>query len=287
MKVTVPTINFVLASTTAFLKQKGLESARLEAELLLASALGVDRLHLYLDHERPLTPEETQRYKELIAQRLSGRPLAYILGKKSFLNWDFMVTPEVLIPRPETELLVEKAVEAAGRRVDSGSLLELGTGSGAVAVSLAHYLPEYRIEATDISEEAVKVAGENAKRLGVAGRITFYTGDLYSALPDGKKHTYRGIVSNPPYIPTAIIPTLSREVRAEPVIALDGGDDGLDFYRRIFSQAKEFLAPGGFLALEHGAGQFPPLKELALLSGFIKVSSYKDVAGYDRVIICE
>lgn len=293
------TVDFVLRSTAAFLGEKGLPSARLEAELLLAFVLGLDRLQLYLQFDRPLTPKETADYKSVIKRRLSGEPLAYITGKKSFLKWDFSINSSVLIPRPETELLVERtcALVRTGQQAeapaeetpateerDERRLLELGTGSGVIAISLALYLPEVRIDAVDISPQAITVAVENAQRLGVAERITFYTGDLFAPLPTAKR--YKGIVSNPPYIPTAELATLSKEVRTEPVIALDGGADGLDFYRRIIASAGEYLRADGFLAFEHGYDQAASLSDLAKQAGYDKVSGYKDPAGYNRVLIC-
>ncbi|HEY8344479.1 MAG TPA: peptide chain release factor N(5)-glutamine methyltransferase [Bacillota bacterium] len=293
------TVDFVLRSTAAFLGEKGLSSARLEAELLLAFVLGLDRLQLYLQFDRPITPKETADYKSVIKRRLSGEPLAYITGKKSFLKWDFLVNSSVLIPRPETELLVERTcglvrtrqqtetpTEATSATGEGGErrLLELGTGSGVIAISLALYLPEVRIDAVDVSPQAVAVAVENARRLGVVERITFYTGDLFAPLPKAKR--YMGIVSNPPYIPTAVLATLSKEVRTEPVIALDGGADGLDFYRRIIPSAGEYLEADGFLAFEHGYDQAASISDLAKQAGYAKVDSYKDAAGYDRVLIC-
>jgi release factor glutamine methyltransferase len=295
-------VSFALSSTAAFLAQKGLPSARLEAELLLGSVLDLDRLQLYLQLDRPLTPKETAEFKGVIKKRLSGQPLAYITGKKSFLKWDFFVDSSVLIPRPETELLVEKTCALlrgllrtqgqtetppeAFKTQEEIRLLELGTGSGIIAISLALYLPELKIDAVDISPQAVALATENAKRLGVAERVTFYTGDLYEALPSAGKKAYKGIVSNPPYIPTAVIPSLSREVRTEPVVALDGGADGLDFYRRIMASAGEYLQEDGFLAFEHGYDQSASLSDLAKRAGYDKISTYKDLAGHNRVLIC-
>lgn len=297
-------LSFALSSTAAFLAQKGLPSARLEAELLLGSVLDLDRLQLYLQLDRPLTPKETADFKSVIKKRLSGQPLAYITGKKSFLKWDFFVNSSVLIPRPETELLVEKTcallrgllrterqTEAPLEALETQEreeirLLELGTGSGIIAISLALYLPEVNIDAVDISPQAVALATENAKRLGVAERVTFYTGDLYQALPSTGKKEYKGIVSNPPYIPTAVVPTLSREVQTEPVVALDGGADGFDFYRRIMASAGKYLEEDGFLAFEHGYDQSASLSDLAKQAGYDKISTYKDLAGHNRVLIC-
>lgn len=286
----VPDIKSVLASTTSFFAARGLEAARLEAEVLLAHVLQTDRLNLYLTPDRPLDAGEIRKYKELIRLRLMGTPPAYITGKKAFLKWEFKVTPDVLIPRPETELLVEKAVEAAAGRMegrDAGvyRLLDLGTGSGAVAVALGHYLPECRVDAVDISPAAVAVAKENARLLGVEEKITFYTGNLFSALPEERKGGYLGIVSNPPYIPSAVFPTLSREVRAEPRVALDGGEDGLKLITEILCRAGEYLMPGGFVALEHGDDQPLQVAETARTEGFQDICTYNDLFGRRRVTV--
>jgi len=278
-------VKTVLSSTTSFLADRGLEAPRLETEILLAHVLQVSRLDLYTAPDRPLHGEEVRRFKELLRLRLSGTPTAYITGKKHFLKWEFKVTPSVLVPRPETELLVEKAVEAAEKRGGKGRLLDLGAGSGVVAISLAHYLTECRVDAVELSPEAAAVAKENARRLGVEEKVTFYTGDLFSALPPEKKEYYLGIVANPPYIPGAVLATLSREVRAEPRAALDGGENGLQVIENILQQAGEYLLPGGFLALEHGADQSVPVKERAEAEGFQDISSYKDLAGHARVMI--
>ncbi len=278
-------VKTALSSTTSFLAGRGLENPRLEAEILLAHVLQVTRLNLYTAPDRPLHAEEIRRFKELLRLRLAGTPTAYLTGKKSFLKWEFKVTPAVLIPRPETELLVEKAVAAARERGGKGRLLDLGTGSGAVAISLAHYLPDCLVDAVDLSPEAVAVARENARRLGVEEKVTFYTGDLFSALPPEKKHSYLGIVSNPPYIPSPVLSTLSREVQVEPRLALDGGENGLAVITRILQQAEAYLLPGGFLALEHGADQQLPVKERAEAEGFHGIVSYQDLAGHPRVMI--
>lgn len=280
-------MRFVLSATADFLEKKGIESARLDAELLLAFLLKKDRLNLYISYDQPLTQKEIQAYKDLIRRRLSGEPVAYILGEKFFLKWRFKVTPEVLIPRPETELLVEKAVRCAESRGGRGHLLDLGVGCGAVAVSLAHYLQDSLIDAVDLSPQAVEVARENSIALGLDERITFYTGDLFTPLPEARKGGYMGIVSNPPYVPTKEISLLSQEVQSEPRLALDGGEDGLGVLRRILFKAREYLSPDGFLAFEHGAGQSASLQQMAYQSGFRTVFSYPDHAGLDRVMVCE
>jgi release factor glutamine methyltransferase len=281
------TVGSVLRETALFFAKRGLTTtARLEAELLMAHLLATDRLRLYTDGDRPLNSAEISAYKDLIRQRLSGQPLAYITEKKSFLSWEFRVTPAVLIPRPETELLVEKTVELC-RGKASGRLLEIGTGSGIISIALAHYLPKYQIEATDLSSVALEVAVTNAQAHHLEGRVIFYEGDLFAALPCPDQPVYTGIISNPPYIPTAVLPTLEKEVQNEPILALDGGDDGLAVLRRIITAAPAHLIPDGFLALEHGHDQFPAVEEFAKQAGFVQVHSYSDYAGWPRVAICK
>lgn len=279
------TVGTVLRETALFFAKRGLEAARLEAELLMAHLLATDRLRLYTDGDRPLNTDEINKYKDLIRQRLSGQPLAYITGKKSFLSWEFGVTPAVLIPRPETEVLVEKAVDFC-RTAPPGRLLELGTGSGVIAVSLAHYLPAFIIDAVDLASEALQVAAENAVAHHKEAQINFHPGDLFAALPGKAQPIYTGIISNPPYIPTDDIPTLAKDVRNEPHLALDGGPTGLEVISRIIAGAPAWLVPGGFLALEHGYDQYPAIEKLAKEAGFNTVLSYKDYAGWPRVAVC-
>ncbi|NLW59983.1 MAG: peptide chain release factor N(5)-glutamine methyltransferase [Firmicutes bacterium] len=280
------TVGVVLKETARFFAKRGLETPRLEAELLLAHLLATDRLRLYLDGDRPLNANEIREYKELIRRRLSGQPLAYITGKKSFLNWEFKITPAVLVPRPETEILVEKVVELCRSR-SAGRLLELGTGSGVIAIALAHYLPAFQIDAVDLSPAALQVAAANAKAHGLTGRINFYCGDLFAALAGLDRPVYNGIVTNPPYIPTAVIPNLAPEVQSEPWTALDGGPTGTEVIARIIAEAPNYLAPAGFLALEHGHEQFPVVEQLAKAAGFTTVLSYQDYSGWPRVAVCQ
>lgn len=280
------TVGTVLQETARFFAKRGLESSRLEAELLMAHLLATDRLRLYMDGDRPLNAAEIGKYKDLIRRRLSGQPLAYITGKKSFLNWEFQITADVLVPRPETEILVEKAVELC-RPLGTGRLLELGTGSGVIAIALAHYLPGFQIDAVDLSSAALEVAGANAKAHNLTGRINFYCGDLFAALAGLDRPVYAGIITNPPYIPTAVIPTLAPEVQNEPREALDGGQSGTEVIARIISEATTYLAPDGFLALEHGYDQFPAVEQLAKAAGFTTVLSYQDYSGWPRVAVCQ
>lgn len=280
------TVGTVLKETARFFTKRGLESSRLEAELLMAHLLATDRLRLYIEGDRPLTATEISDFKELIRRRLSGQPIAYITGKKSFLNWEFRITPDVLVPRPETEILVEKTVELC-RPLGSGRLLELGTGSGVIAISLAHYLPDFQIDAVDLSPAALQVAATNAKAHNLTGRINFYCGDLFAALAGLDRPVYSGIVTNPPYIPTAVIPTLAPEVRNEPRQALDGGPHGTEVIARIIAEAPTYLAPDGFLAIEHGHDQLSVIEKLAKAAGFTTILSYRDYSGWPRVAVCQ
>ena len=280
------TVETVLRETARFFAKRGLQASRLEAELLMAHLLATDRIRLYIDGDRPLTATEISAYKDLIRQRLSGQPLAYITGKKSFLNWEFQITPDVLVPRPETEILVEKVVELC-RPLGAGRLLELGTGSGVIAIALAHYLPDFQIDAVDLSPAALEVAAANAEVHNLTERINFYCGDLFAALTGLDQPVYSGIISNPPYIPTAVIPTLAPEVQHEPHQALDGGPSGIEVIARIMAEATAYLSPDGFLALEHGYDQFPAIEKLAKAAGFTTVLSYQDYSGWPRVAVCK
>jgi release factor glutamine methyltransferase len=286
-------IGTVITKTIPFLADKKIPNPRLEADLLLANVLNLPRVKLYSEWDRLLTPAEVQSYRELIVKRVQGCPLAYITGKKSFLSWDFMVTPAVLIPRPETELLIE-TVHEMGRAlaVDNHTSIQgvdVGTGSGVIAITLAKLLPGSNWCAVDISEEALRVAQENAVNLGVASRIEFIAGDLLEPLlwNTAISRKFDLIVANLPYIPSAEIPLLQREVHQEPKLALDGGGDGLELFRRLFSQAPHILAHHGILALEHGHDQRLALETMAAESGLLSCQSFKDLAGIDRVLIAK
>ncbi|TCL67354.1 [protein release factor]-glutamine N5-methyltransferase [Hydrogenispora ethanolica] len=276
------TIGAIIARTVPFLAEKHLPNPRLEADLMLAHVLDLPRVKLYSEWDRPLEPAEIQRYREILVQRVQGWPLAYLTGQKSFLSWDFKVTPAVLIPRPETELLVETVVDALKGR-DGVCGADVGTGSGIIAIALAKLLPGSRWYALDLSAEALEVAAANAARLGVAERIEFRRGDLLEPLA-GQGLALDAVVSNPPYIPTAVVDTLQPEVRREPRLALDGGPDGLDLYRRLLPAARELLKPDGLVALEHGADQRSGLAELLAGLEFLP-EPLADLAGRDRVML--
>lgn len=282
MSINNPTIGSIIAKTVPFLKEKGLPNPRLEADLLLAGVLKLPRVKLYSEWDRPLEPAEIQQYREVIVKRVQGWPLAYLSGKKSFLSWEFNVTPAVLIPRPETEILVEAVVKLVKDHKELRGV-DVGTGSGIIAIALAKLLPGSKWYAIDLSPEALAVAEANAVQLGVEQQISFIKGDLLEPLMNFGEG-FELIVSNPPYIPSATIETLQPEVRREPLLALDGGQDGLDIYKRLLPQAKALLAEGGICAVEHGWDQRGSLEKLFKESGFI-TQSIPDLAGLDRVII--
>lgn len=277
------TIGEILARTAPFLSEKGIPNARLEADLMLAFILDLPRVKLYSQWDRPLMPTEIQRYRELIVKRVKGWPMAYLIGKKSFLSWDFIVNPAVLIPRPETELLVEAVYDRVKSRPGLEGI-DVGTGSGAIAISLAKLLPDSHWQGVDISGDALKVAAQNAAQLGVTAQVAFFEGDLLEAYLN-RNQKFDVIVSNPPYIPAAEIASLQAEVKKEPVLALDGGEDGLKIYRRLLPQAVACLKPDGFIAVEHGFDQKKALTQLFETHGFTW-EAITDLAGMDRIIIC-
>lgn len=242
-----------LREATARLSAVGIEEARLDAELLLAHSLGLTRSVLLAHPERPLSRADLEALSALLHRRTAREPLPYLTGQREFFGLNFAVDPRVLIPRPETELLVERALALASDRTSPSPLLlaDIGTGSGCIAVALAAHLPRATIYASDVSADALAVAQGNAARHGVASRIRFYQGDLLSALPE----PVQIIVANLPYISEREWPTLPPEVRWEPRVALDGGPDGLDLVRRLLAQAPSYLAADGALLLEIGTGQ--------------------------------
>jgi len=272
------TVLKVLQWTAGYLREKGVEEGRLDAELLLSDALGLDRVGLYLNYDRPLTAAELALFRKGVSRRARREPLQYILGRVEFWSLPFVVNPAVLIPRPDTEILVEEALKRASA---GAAILDVGTGSGAIAVALAHELPEAAVEGVDISPEALEVASENARRNGVDGRVRFRKTDLGS-LPEGP---FDLIVSNPPYIPGGELVALMPEVRDfEPRLALDGGGDGLDCYRLLAHQAPSRLRSGGWLLLETGVGQASAVQKLLAEAGLLDVFSRNDYAGIPRVV---
>lgn len=271
------TVLKILQWTTDFFRDKGIESARRDAELLLGSSLKLDRVGVYLHFDRPLQESELTAYRALVVRRANREPLQYILGETEFWSLSFAVSPAVLIPRADTEVLVEEAL-----RLNCGPrILDVGTGSGAIAVSLAHELVDAEVVALDISPEALLVAQANARRNGVDDRIVFLEGDL-ARLPEGP---FDLIVSNPPYIPAADVDGLMPEVRDfEPRRALDGGLDGLYPYRMLAAQACLCLAPGGWLLVEVGIDQALAVRQMFAEAGLKDGFCRDDYGGVPRVV---
>jgi release factor glutamine methyltransferase len=261
----------VLRRATGYLETHGSSSPRLDAELLLASALGLQRLDLYLQFERDLSDAELAPYRELTARRGRGEPVAYLTGHREFMALDFLVTPDVLVPQPDTEVLVQRAVEWGRTRGGALRLADVGTGSGAIAVSVAHYLPEARVEATDVSAAALGVARSNAERLGVAARVSFEEGDLAAPLAG----PYDAVLANLPYLrPDAQLPA---EVLAQPAVALFGG---ADLVNRLLAAIPPLLAPAGIALLEVD----PAIVDELVISGFAGWKVHRDLGGHQRVL---
>lgn len=276
------TIGRILKWTEQYFKGKGIESPRLDAEVLLSHILGRERIYLYVHFDEPLEPAELARYREAIKQRVQRVPVAYIIGEKEFMGLTFKVTADTLVPRPDTEILVQAAVERLRARGDAPRFADIGTGSGAICLSILHFLPKAQADTVDISPAARAVAEENAAALGASDRVTFHTGDLLAPLAG---QCYDAILSNPPYIPDGDIAALAPEVRLkEPRTALAGGKDGLDFYRRLTADAPAHLKDGGFLAVEVGIHQAAPVAALAV-PAFSRTEILKDYAGIERVVI--
>lgn len=270
----------VLDWTTQKFHDAKISAGRLEAQVLLAHVLGCQRIELYTNFDRPMSEPELASYRGLIRRRLAGEPLAYLVGEHEFWALPFWIDSSVLVPRPDTETLIE-VVLARGGRPDTGRLLDLCTGSGAIAVSLLHELPGWTALATDVSPAALAIALRNAERNGVADRLHTRCGDLWAAVDHGDRFDL--IVANPPYIASAIIATLSIEVRKEPLLALDGGVDGLRFYDRIVAAATAHLTPGGWLALEHGFDQAEAVAARLRNAGFLEVESALDLGKNPRI----
>jgi release factor glutamine methyltransferase len=273
--------------TTTFLAEKADEHPRRSAEWLLSAATGLSRVELYAFHDRPLSDGERATLREGVRRRAAGEPLQYVTGEVAFRHLVLKVRPGVLIPRPETEVLVDTVLPAVcAANADRGEALvaDLCTGSGCVALSIASECPGAMVLATDISPLAVEIAAENAARLGLSEVVATLDGDLFAPLPLGARGTLDLVVSNPPYIPSADVPTLPAEVAGfEPHLALDGGADGLDVYRRILAGGRQWLRPGGLLAVELDQRMVPKAAAEAL-EWYEDVRVVSDLAGRDRII---
>ena len=280
------TIRCVLVGATQRLKAGGIDLARLDAEVLMCHALRAEKSQLYVSLDEPLELCARYRFDELLARRLHREPIAYITGCQEFWSLDFLVTPDVLIPRPETERLVEISLQCAGA-FDSNlplRVLDIGTGSGAIAVTLAKELPRAQVVATDVSPATLEIARHNAARQRVADRIQFRTSNLFDTVGE---HRFDVIVSNPPYVESGELAMLAPEVSQwEPRTALDGGLDGLDYYRGIIAQGFRHLLPGGALIMEIGAAMAGEIGGLLSAAGeYTPPLIYQDYARKDRVIV--
>lgn len=265
-------------------RARGLESARLEAELLLAHVLKVDRVRVLTDPTRPLEPGELSAYRELIRRRRAREPIAYLLGAREFYGRPFRVDRRVLIPRPDTETLVEVALARTRRLSLSGRALDLCTGSGCVAITFARERPTWRVDGSDISPDALAVARDNAQRLGAVWNVRWLAGDLFAPLAPARDR-YDLITANPPYIPRAELATLDPDVRDfEPRLALDGGESGLVLEARVVREAPPFLRPGALLAVEIMLGQGEDTRALFAQAGFVDVEIAHDYGGRERVV---
>lgn len=280
------TIKSLIDWTTLYFKKHNIEEPHLEAEILLAHALNIKRIQIYTMFDRILTEGELAKFKELILRRVKREPTAYIIGYKSFMSLDFIVNEKVLIPRPETETLVEKTIDII-KSINTNfvKVLEIGTGSGAISVSLAKFCPNIKITATDITNEVLQIAKQNAEKHSVIDKIDFIKSNIFENIDVNEKFDI--IISNPPYIKTAEINLLQPEIKNfEPIKALDGGEDGLDFYRKISSCAYDYLSEKGWILLECGFNQAEEIIELFQNTNkYSSVTKQKDLSDIDRVII--
>lgn len=273
------TIRRVLSWTQGHFEKKGIDAPRLTSEILLSHVLKVDRVRLYVELDKPLAKQELGAYRALIERRLKHEPTQYLTGVKEFYGRKLTVNPHVLIPRPETELLVESVLQKVSREAPS-RVLDVCTGSGCIALTIAAERELSSVWATDLSKDACDVARGNAEKLHLGSRVTIREGDLFAPVPEGVK--FDVVVANPPYIASAEVKTLMAEVQAEPMLALDGGEDGLDVIRRIATQARTFLKVGGLLALEISETQGAAVSRVLQAAGWADVRIDKDLQRNDR-----
>ena len=272
--------NLVLDGATRLSLGPHPERAHQDAEALVLELLRKNKAWLLAHGDEELSSSEAGLYTEMLDRRYRGEPIQYITGEAEFYGLPFRVTPEVLIPRPETEHLVEKVLELAACYADP-RIVDVGTGSGIIAVALAHKLPAANLTAIDLSSSAIAIAKENAERNGVAGRIRFHEGDLLAPVAEER---FEIVVSNPPYVPEADHASLAVEVRSyEPALALFAGDDGLEVYRRLIPAAFAALTPGGYVVLEIGYDQDEAIRALLAASGFGQIEFVSDLQGIPRV----
>jgi len=277
-------IKELLNRSDQFLAERGIESSRLDAEVLMADLLDMERINLYVKYDYPLKSTEINSYREMIKKRAQHIPVAYITEKKEFMSLEFTVREGVLIPRPDTENLVEAVIEyCRNKGLEKPQIIDVGTGSGAIAVSLAHYLEDAKVVGVDLSAQALKVARENMEKHELSERMSILKSDL---LAEFIKREIKGIdiiVSNPPYISEAEMEELSSEVKKEPETALKAGEDGLDYYRRLIPEAEKVLKEGGSLFLEIGYRQAEAVSEL-FGDSWKDVEVKKDYSENDRIV---
>ncbi len=280
------TIGRLLAWTADYLKRRGSESPRLDAEVLLAFALRRERVQLYTKYDEEVAADVRAAFRDLVRRRAEGMPVAYLVGKKEFYSLALAVTPDVLIPRPDTEFVVVTCLDALKGR-DDPLCLDVGTGSGCIALACVKHHPSARFLSVDLSPAALAIARSNAESLGLADRIEFFEGDLLG--PIGDRGPFALIASNPPYIPTDAIEGLEPGVRDyEPRLALDGGPSGLDLARRLIDQAAPRLEPGGHLVLEIGDAQEAPIRDyMAARPELTLRPTIRDLANHPRVVHAE
>ena len=280
---TVWTIKKLIQWTTGFFEKHQIESPRLDAEILLAHVLHKSRIYLYTDFDLIVNPAELAQYRSFLEKRVSGISTAAIVGEKNFMGLTFKVNEKVLIPRPDTETWLEKVIQYHRNEPDL-KVADLGCGSGAILLSFLYYCKEDTGIGVDISKDALQVAEENGRLLKLDDRVNWIEGDYLTALPSGGLD---GILSNPPYIPSGDIEGLQKEVKNEPLLALDGGKDGLDFYRKLAVSAAGYLKPGGFLAVEFGIHQAEDVVNLLKEKGeFDSFEVITDYGGIERAVYC-
>lgn len=272
------TICQAIQSAAEMLEAAGVPDPQIDAEWMMEHVCGLDRMQMRIHQAKELTTEQEQRFSRLLLSRAKREPVQYLLGEQYFYGLKFRVNPDVLIPRQETEELCEWGLKFL-QKLDAPTALDLCTGSGAIAITLKHHCPQAAVTASDLSGKALETARANA--LANAAHVRFVQGDLWEPL-EGKRFDL--ILSNPPYIPTSDCDTLQPEVMREPRLALDGGADGLDFYRRIASEAEDHLKPGGMIAVELGVGEAEAVAELFRSAGLAEVEIRRDLYGIARMV---
>lgn len=278
------TIKELLNQAVIMLKNENIDAPKIKARMLLQATLKKSKEYLMIYDTKEVTPIERDRYIRNVKRLILGEPLQYITGRQEFMKLNFLVTKDVLIPRADTEILVEEVIKLA-EGINNPTILDLCTGSGAIAISLAKYVKNVHICAVDISPKALQIAKKNAELNGVKNNIEFIESNLFEKLKDKK---FDIIVSNPPYIETETIRTLSKDVQREPKLALDGGKDGLDFYRKISDSGYKFLNRQGFLCLEIGYNQRIAVKQiLESKKRYVNIRCLRDLCENDRVIISQ